>query len=160
VARLAEVPNIIGLKDATADLSRPPRLRRLVGADFRLLTGDDATALGFFAQGGNGCISVTSNLAPGLCRSMFLAHRQGQSAQAQRLAEIAGALTAILFRETSPSPLKYALSLLGLILPAVRLPLVQPSGQLRSEIAAALMKLCEMHPDYMIGSGVRAINAA
>lgn len=160
VARLAEIPNIIGLKDATADLSRPARLRRLVGPDFRLLSGDDATALGFLAQGGHGCISVTSNLAPALCRNIFIAFRQGQTAQAQRLAEFAGQLTANLFRETSPSPLKYALSLLGLMLPTVRLPLVQPSGQLRSEIAATLMKLCEMHPDYMIDSNIRAINAA
>ena len=79
VARLAEIQNIIGLKDATADISRPARLRQQVGAEFRLLSGDDATSLGFLAQGGNGCISVTSNIAPGLCRSMFLAHRQGQS---------------------------------------------------------------------------------
>jgi len=160
VARLAEIPNVIGLKDATADVSRPTRLRRLVGPDFRLLSGDDATALGFLAQGGHGCISVTSNLAPALCRNIFLAFRQGQTAQAQRLAEIAGQVTAILFRETSPSPLKYALSLLGLMLPTVRLPLVQPSGQLRSEIAATLMKLCDVHPDYVIESNVRAINAA
>ena len=67
-------PRIIGLKDATGDLARPARLRGLVGAEFRLLSGDDATALGFFGQGGDGCISVTSNVAPGLCRSMFLAH--------------------------------------------------------------------------------------
>jgi 4-hydroxy-tetrahydrodipicolinate synthase len=151
VARLAEIPNIIGLKDATADLSRPPRLRRLVGAEFRLLTGDDATALGFFAQGGNGCISVTSNLAPGLCRSMFLAHRQGQVAQAERLAGIAGELTAALFRETSPVPLKYALSLLGLMAPTVRLPLVEVSEQERVKLSAILTKMCDAHPECMIG---------
>src|SRR5450756_590321 len=62
VARLAEIPQVIGLKDATGDVTRPPRLRSLVGPDFRLLTGDDATALAFLAQGGHGCISVTSNL--------------------------------------------------------------------------------------------------
>src|SRR5674476_540226 len=78
VARLAKMPQIIGLKDATGDVTRPLRLRPLVGPDFRLLTGDDATAFAFFAQGGNGCISVTSNVAPGLCRNMFLACRQGQ----------------------------------------------------------------------------------
>ena len=160
VARLAEIPNIIGLKDATADISRPARLRRQVGAEFRLLTGDDATALGFLAQGGNGCISVTSNLAPGLCRSMFLAHRQGQIAQAQRLADIAGQLTAALFRETSPSPLKYALSLLGLMSPTVRLPLVEPSEQTRAEVAAIVMKMCDVHPDDMIGKAVRPLNIA
>jgi 4-hydroxy-tetrahydrodipicolinate synthase len=160
VARLAEIPNIIGLKDATADISRPARLRRQVGAEFRLLTGDDATALGFLAQGGNGCISVTSNIAPGICRSMFLAHRQGQIAQAQRLANLNGQLTAALFRETSPVPLKFALSLLGLMSPAVRLPLVELSEQARAEVANVVMKMCDAYPDDMIGKPVRPLNVA
>ena len=86
IARLAEMPGIIGLKDATGDVTRPTRLRSLLGPDFRLLTGDDATALAFISQGGNGCISVTSNVAPGLCRNMFLACRQGQITSAQRWA--------------------------------------------------------------------------
>jgi len=150
VARLAEIPNIVGLKDATGDMSRPPRLRRLAGADFRLLSGDDATALGFLAQGGHGCISVTSNLAPGLCRRMFLAHRQGQAGQAQRLAEAADNLTAALFRETSPVPLKYALSLLGLMSSAVRLPLVEASAQTRAEVSAAVTTMLDAHRDDMI----------
>jgi 4-hydroxy-tetrahydrodipicolinate synthase len=106
VATLAETPQFVGLKDATADVTRLARLRPLVGPDFRLLSGDDATALAFLAQGGNGCISVTSNVAPGLCRSMFLAVRQGQLAAAQRLASPIAQLTAALFRETSPAPLK------------------------------------------------------
>ena len=158
VARLAEIPNIIGLKDATADISRPARLRRQVGAEFRLLSGDDATALGFLAQGGNGCISVTSNIAPGLCRSMFLAHRQGQIAHAQRLACLTGQLTAVLFRETSPTPLKYALSLLGLMSPAVRLPLVEPSGATRAEVAAIVKKMSDAHPDYLVATTSRPHN--
>jgi 4-hydroxy-tetrahydrodipicolinate synthase len=65
VVRLAEMPQFIGLKDATGDMTRPARLRSLVGPDFRLLSGDDATALAFLAQGGDGCISVTSNVVPG-----------------------------------------------------------------------------------------------
>jgi 4-hydroxy-tetrahydrodipicolinate synthase len=158
VARLAEIRNIIGLKDATADIPRPARLRRLVGAEFRLLSGDDATALAFLAQGGNGCISVTSNLAPGLCRSMFLAHRQGQIARAQRLADLAGQLTAALFRETSPVPLKYALSLLGLMSPAVRLPLVELSEQTRAEVAAIVTKMCNVYPEDMIARPVHAVS--
>lgn len=151
VARLAEISNIIGLKDATADLTRPPRLRQLVGSEFRLLSGDDGTALGFLAQGGHGCISVTSNLAPGLCRRMFLAHRQGQIGQAQRLADAAGKLTAALFRETSPVPLKYALSLLGLMSPAVRLPLVELSARTRADVATLVTKMCDVYRDEMIG---------
>jgi 4-hydroxy-tetrahydrodipicolinate synthase len=81
VARLAELPRVIGLKDATGDVTRPARLRALVGSQFRLLSGDDATALAFFAQGGDGCISETSNIAPGLCRSMFSCLQAGTDAK-------------------------------------------------------------------------------
>jgi 4-hydroxy-tetrahydrodipicolinate synthase len=89
IARLAELPQFIGLKDATGDVTRPLRLRSMVGSEFRLLSGDDATALALFAQGGDGCISVTSNVAPGLCRAMHSAWAQGKIAQAQQLAAIA-----------------------------------------------------------------------
>ena len=151
IARLAEMPGIIGLKDATGDVTRPTRLRSLLGPDFRLLTGDDATALAFISQGGNGCISVTSNVAPGLCRNMFLACRQGQIASAQRWVIPVAKLTAALFRETSPSPLKYALSLLGLLSPKVRLPLVELTDQSKAEVAAAIAQVCENYVDYVIG---------
>jgi 4-hydroxy-tetrahydrodipicolinate synthase len=117
VARLAELPQIAGLKDATGDPSRIAPLRILVGTDFRLLSGDDATALAFVAQGGDGCISVTSNVAPGLCRDMFLTLRQGQITRAQRLSHPIAQLTAALFRETNPAPVKFALSLFGLMTP-------------------------------------------
>ena len=79
VARLAELPQFIGLKDATGDIARPLRLRSMVGSEFQLLSGDDATALAFLAQGGNGCISVTSNVAPGLCRALHAAWRREKS---------------------------------------------------------------------------------
>jgi 4-hydroxy-tetrahydrodipicolinate synthase len=108
VVRLAEMPQFIGLKDATGDVTRPARLRLLVGPNFRLLSGDDATAPAFLAQGGNGCISVTSNVVPGLCRSMFLACKQGQMVKAQRLGNPIAQLTYALFREPNPVPLKYA----------------------------------------------------
>ena len=113
VARLVALPQIIGLKEATGDVTRVTRLRALVGDDFRLMSGDDATALPFITAGGNGCISVTSNVAPGLCRNMALACRHGQISTARRWAAPLATLTTALFRETSPSPLKYALSLLG-----------------------------------------------
>jgi 4-hydroxy-tetrahydrodipicolinate synthase len=151
VARLAKMPQIIGLKDATGDVTRPLRLRPLVGPDFRLLTGDDATAFAFFAQGGNGCISVTSNVAPGLCRDMFLACRQGQIASAQRWAVPVTKLTAVLFRETSPAPLKYALSLLGLMSPKVRLPLVELTDHSKADVAAVMAQMCEAYADDVIG---------
>ena len=127
IARLAELPRVIGLKDAAGDTTRPARLRSLLGTEFRLLCGDDALALPYMAQGGDGCISVTSNVAPGLCRNMFLAWKQGQSVRAQRLARAAAPLTTALFRESNPVPVKYALALLGLMSPAVRLPLVELS---------------------------------
>ena len=151
VVRLAEMPQFIGLKDATGDVTRPARLRSVVGPDFRLLSGDDATALAFLAHGGNGCISVTSNVAPGLCRSMFLACKQGQMVNAQRLGNAIAQLTYALFREPNPVPLKYALSLLGLMSPKVRLPLVEPADQAKAEIAAVMAKMCDENAEDMIG---------
>ncbi len=151
IARLAEMPQIIGLKDATGDITRPARLRSLVGADFRLLSGDDATALAFLAQGGNGCISVTSNVAPGLCRNMFLECKQGQMSRAQRLAVPFAQLTAALFRESNPAPLKYALSLLGLMSPKVRLPLVELTNPTKAELTGILAQVCDGYSVSMIG---------
>jgi 4-hydroxy-tetrahydrodipicolinate synthase len=151
VARLAELPRIIGLKDASGDVTRPSRLRSLVGPDFRLLSGDDALGLAFLAQGGDGCISVTSNVAPGLCRNMFLAWKQGPVARAQRLARPIAQLTAALFCETNPVPLKYALSLLGLMSPKVRLPLVELGDQFKLEVATTLVELCDVYSELMIG---------
>jgi 4-hydroxy-tetrahydrodipicolinate synthase len=152
VARLAELPHVIGLKDAAGDMARPARLRSLLGTDFRLLCGDDALALAYMAQGGDGCISVTSNVAPGLCRNMFLAWRQGQWVRAQRLARAAEPLTRALFRESNPVPLKYALALLGLMSPAVRLPLVELSPHFRTEIGEVLLRLCDEYSDCVIGN--------
>jgi 4-hydroxy-tetrahydrodipicolinate synthase len=157
IARLAELPQFIGLKDATGDVSRPMRLRSLVGPDFRLLTGDDVTALAFLAQGGHGCISVTSNVVPGLCRNMFLACRQGQITSAQRWATSVAKLTAALFRETSPSPLKYALSLFGLMSPRVRLPLVEVSDATKAEIVNVMAQVCNGYSDYVAGKQLRAL---
>jgi 4-hydroxy-tetrahydrodipicolinate synthase len=151
VARLAEVPGIIGLKDAAGDITRVFRLRALLGPDFRLLSGDDALAPAFIAQGGDGCISVTSNVAPDLCRSMFLACRQGQIARARRLSTPIAQLTAALFCETNPVPLKYALSLFGLMSPRVRLPLVELGAQAQTQIADVLGRLCEEYSGSMIG---------
>jgi 4-hydroxy-tetrahydrodipicolinate synthase len=151
IARLAENRKFIGLKDASGDLTRPLRLRKLVGPNFRLLTGDDATAPAFLAQGGNGCISVTSNVAPGLCRQLFMACRQGEPATAQRWAAAIADLTAVLFRESNPSSLKYAMSLLGLMSPTVRLPLVELTDTTKAAVAAVMTKLNENSPDFVIG---------
>ena len=151
IARLAEQPQIIGLKDATGDVTRVARLRSRIGDGFRLMSGDDATALAFIAEGGNGCISVTSNVAPGLCRNMFLTCRHGQIANARRWATPVGKLTAALFCETSPAPLKYALSLLGLMSPKVRLPLVEVAEANKADVTAVMVQVCEDYAGYMIG---------
>jgi 4-hydroxy-tetrahydrodipicolinate synthase len=152
IARLAEIPQCIGLEDATGDVTRPLRLRALVGSDFRLLSGDDATALAFLAQGGDGCISVTSNAAPGLCRALYLAWRQGEIARAQQLAAAVARLAAALSRESNPAPLKYALSLMELISPRVRLPLVELKAETKTELEKALLHIGTKYPDYMIGA--------
>ena len=152
IARLAELPQFIGLKDASGDITRPLRPRSLLGQEFRLISGDDATALAFFAQGGDGCISVTSNVAPGLCRAIYLACKQGQLGQAQRLATAAARLTAALFRESNPAPVKYALSLMRLMSPSVRLPLVELSSASKAEIEAVLGQMCKEYPHYLIGN--------
>jgi 4-hydroxy-tetrahydrodipicolinate synthase len=149
VERLAEVPGIIGLKDATGEVGRVSRLRAVVGSEFRLLSGDDATALGYFAQGGDGCISVVSNLAPGLCRNMFLAWRQGNVTRARRLMLPLAQLTALL-GENNPASVKCALSLCGMMLSKVRLPLVEISEEARSSVSEILERLVYEYPDCLI----------
>ena len=152
IARLAELPRFVGLKDATGDLGRMFRLRSLLGAEFRLLSGDDATAPAFIAQGGDGCISVTSNLVPRLCREMFTAYEQGLIHKARHLARPVARLTAALFLETNPTPLKYALGLLGVMSPSVRLPLVEPTSATRSRISTALGETCQQFSSYLVGN--------
>jgi 4-hydroxy-tetrahydrodipicolinate synthase len=151
VGRLAEIPKFIGLKDATGDIARVARLRSLVGDDFRLLSGDDTTALGFLAVGGDGCISVTSNVEPGLCRSVYLAQKQGQAGLARRQAGMLGELSAVLLGESNPSPVKYALSLLNLMSSRVRLPLVELREETKAEVAVVLGRVCERYPDFVVG---------
>jgi 4-hydroxy-tetrahydrodipicolinate synthase len=151
VARLAEHPRIIGLKDATGDVTRLPRLRALVGEDFRLLSGDDRTAFNFIAQGGHGCISVTSNVAPGLCRAMYLALRRDQAGLAARIATVVTILTDVLFRESNPGPVKSALALLNVMPEPVRLPLVEPSQETKAELAAVLADVYARYPDWIAG---------
>ena len=146
VERLAELPQVIGLKDATGDVTRPIRLRSRLGPDFRLLSGDDATAFAFLAQGGDGCISVTSNVAPGMCRDMYLALRRGQIGQAQRSASILMELTLALFSGPNPVPVKFALSLLGIMSSQVRLPLVELDDHAKNVVAAALNNVIDHCP--------------
>ena len=151
IARLAELPQCIGLEDATGDVTRPLRLRALVGSEFRLLSGDDATALAFFAQGGDGCVSVTSTAAPGLCRAMYSAWKQGEIARAQQLAAAVARLAAALSRESNPAPVKYALSLMNLMSPRVRLPLVELKSEAKAEIEKVLAQMNGKYSGCMVG---------
>jgi 4-hydroxy-tetrahydrodipicolinate synthase len=159
VARLTELPQIAGLKDATGNPSRVARLRILVGAKFRLPSGDDATAPAFVAQGGDGCISVTSNVAPGLCRDLFLALRGGQINRAQRLSHPIAQLTAALFRETNPAPVKFALSLFTLMTPRARLPLVELSEETKRDLAGIVARLCNDWSASMIRRTGKSLGA-
>jgi 4-hydroxy-tetrahydrodipicolinate synthase len=125
LARLAkDCKNIIGTKDATADMTRPSRQRLASGTDFIQLSGEDGTALGFNAHGGIGCISVTANVAPRLCAEFQEATLVGDYKKALALQDRLMPLHHALFVETSPGPVKYAVSLLGLCEPDARLPMV------------------------------------
>jgi 4-hydroxy-tetrahydrodipicolinate synthase len=160
VVRLAEIPQFIGLKDATGDITRPARLRPLVGRNFRLLSGDDATAFAFFAHGGNGCISVTSNVAPGLCQRMYLAYEQGAMTEAQQLTKPIAQLTAALFREANPVPVKYALSVLKFMSPEVRLPLVELTDQAKAELTTVVARMYDEYAEYMVSKVCRLTRSA
>lgn len=139
VGRLAGLPNVIGIKDASADLSRVARHSRLAGENFIQISGEDATAVGFNAQGGSGCISVTANVAPRQCAAMQEASLRGDYAEARRLNERLARLHRAMFLEASPAPAKYALSLLGLCTEEVRLPLVPvQSAEVKREIEAGM----------------------
>jgi 4-hydroxy-tetrahydrodipicolinate synthase len=137
MARLAKLPNIVGVKDATNDLARPLRMRGEIGARFCLLSGEDATAVAYLAQGGDGCISVTANVAPRLCSEMHQAWQRGDLKTVREINERLIPLHDALFAETSPAPVKYAASLLGRCTAEVRQPLwaILPETQQRVQQA-------------------------
>jgi len=138
IERLAAIPGIIGIKDATGDLSRPMALSNLVGDRFIQLSGHDATALGFNMLGGSGTISVAANVAPRLCVAMDDACRQGDVRGAQAIQNRLWPLIAALERETNPIPLKYALHLLRGTSPDVRLPLTMATAETAMAVRLAL----------------------
>jgi len=141
MARLAGLPRIAGVKDSTNDLARPLRTRLAIGPEFSMLSGEDITAVPFLAQGGDGCISVTSNIAPRLCAQLHRAWRAHDLATVQRLNQLLAPLHDAMFVETSPAPVKYAASLLGKCLPDIRGPLVEPGPAARERIAAAMRQV-------------------
>jgi len=139
IARLREAhDNIVGVKDATADMSRASLTRAKLGDDFILLSGEDITALGFNAHGGTGCISVTANVAPRLCSQFQNACQQGNYAQALELQDKLVHLHKSIFLEGNPSGVKYAASRLGLCRNEFRLPVVPVSKGTEEAIDFAL----------------------
>jgi len=141
MARLAKHRNIIGLKDATANLARPLQQRRACGDDFVQLSGEDHTALAFNASGGVGCISVTANVAPRLCSEMQSAWMEGRIAEAMEIQQRLLPLHDALFSETSPGPVKFAASLLGKGTEHCRLPLAPLMEPTRERVRAAMTEV-------------------
>jgi 4-hydroxy-tetrahydrodipicolinate synthase len=139
MARLFQLKNIIGVKDATADLARVSKQRMAMGPEFIQLSGEDATALGFNAHGGVGCISVTANVAPALCAEFQAACLDGNFAAALKIQDRLMPLHEALFVETSPAPVKYAVSALGLCSAELRLPMVPVSEATRKRVDAAMV---------------------
>jgi len=137
--RLFELKNIAGVKDATANMVRVSQQRAEIGPDFNQLSGEDGTALGFNAHGGHGCISVTSNVAPRLCAEFQGACLRGDYATALALHDKLMPLHLALFIETSPSPAKYALSVLGRCTESVRLPLVPLCDKTKAAVRDAMV---------------------
>ncbi len=141
-ARLAKLPNIVGIKDATGDLARVSSLRAELGEqDFCQLSGEDATVLAFNAQGGEGLISVTSNIAPKLVAEVQNLWKKGAVKEALALHDTLVPLHQAMFCETSPQPVKYAASLLGLSEPSLRLPLIEASDATKARVKEAMHRL-------------------
>jgi len=140
MARLAKLPNIVGVKDATADLTRPLRTRLEVGPEFCQLSGEDATVVGFLAQGGHGCITVTGNVAPAQSAQLHAAWQAKDWATVERLRDQLMPLHHAMFLEASPAPVKYAASLLGLCSEETRLPIVPVTEPTRVAIREAMVK--------------------
>jgi 4-hydroxy-tetrahydrodipicolinate synthase len=136
--RCFALKNVVGVKDATANLIRASQQRGVLGPQFNMLSGEDGTALGFMAHGGHGCISVTSNVAPRLCADFQNACLAGDFKTALALQDRLMPLHDALFCESNPGPVKYAASRLGLCEPETRLPLAPISEASRKIVDAAL----------------------
>ena len=141
VAQLSKIENITSLKDATGDMANATQVRRQCGGDFSLLSGDDFTTLAFLAQGGNGVISVASNVVPGEMRRLVDAARSGDLENATDLSERLFPLFRDLFSESNPIPVKAALAGLGLCEDSLRLPLVPMSASARQSLSQTMSTL-------------------
>lgn len=138
MGRIAALANVVGVKDATGDMGRVARHQALCGEKFSQLSGDDPSALGFNAHGGVGCVSVTANVAPGLCAKIQEATRRGDYGAARALDAKLVALHQALFAEPSPAPTKYACMVLGKCHEDVRLPLLACGEGAKARVRAAM----------------------
>jgi 4-hydroxy-tetrahydrodipicolinate synthase len=138
VGRLAAIPNIVGVKEATGDLSRVPRIRELAGSGFAIYSGDDATARELMLLGGQGVISVTANVAPGPMHRMSAAALAGRRAEAEAIDATLAGLHKSLFVESNPIPVKWALAEMGRIGTGIRLPLTWLSEAARPAVREAM----------------------
>lgn len=141
MARLAKHPNIAGVKDATANLTRPLHTTRACGPDFIQLSGEDHTAVAYLASGGHGCISVTANVAPRLCAEMHAAWSRGDVAGAMAIQARLVPLHDAMFTESNPGPVKYAASLLGFGTGFCRLPLAPLAEASQARVRDAMAAL-------------------
>jgi len=138
MTRLAELPRVVGVKDATADLARPLLTRLAIGPGFCQLSGEDITVVPFLAQGGHGCISVTANVAPRLCAELHAAWAARELDKVNALNDRLAPLHRALFVESSPGPVKYAASLLGRCAPDLRLPMCEVAEPTKQRVRAAM----------------------
>ena len=139
MATLAAIPSIVGVKDATADMERISQQREKCGHEFVQLSGNDYLALGFMAMGGKGCVSVTANVAPGLCAELIAACLEGDYARALELQDRLYPLHGAMFADASPGPVKYALSRVRPDFPVeVNLPILEPNGVAKRTVDEAL----------------------
>ncbi len=140
IVKLSELKNIVGIKDATGDLARVYTLKAKLKKPFTLLSGEDMTAVSFNASGGNGIISVTSNLLPKTCSNIQNLSLQGNIFEANKLQQTLTDINSILFKETNPIPIKYIMHLAKFCENEIRMPLCQPSEELRLELTKELAK--------------------
>ena len=138
VERLAKLPHVIGIKDATGDMARASLQRLTCGPDWVMLSGDDPTALGYIAHGGHGCISVTANVAPEACAAFLDACLAGEWETARQWQDKLVRLHKALFLDASPSPTKFALAQLGLCSEETRLPIAPCADAVRPAVLAAM----------------------
>jgi 4-hydroxy-tetrahydrodipicolinate synthase len=138
MTKLAKLKNIIGVKDSSNDLTRPLLTANRIGKNFCQISGEDGTIVPFLSQGGQGCISVTANIAPKMCSDLHKAWQKGNLKKVQSINSLLFPLHNVLFLETSPGPVKYAASLLKICLNELRLPLVSISSNTKKEIKTVL----------------------